>query len=87
MNPRAIWTVFRFEFSRTLTVPRLTIMSLLALFPASLMLLIQLQGGHLEYASRAGIAMFVLVPEVVVIMGLLLWAAPVRCRVRPNIAH
>jgi ABC-type transport system involved in multi-copper enzyme maturation permease subunit len=77
MNFQAIWTVFRFEFNRTLTAPRLLILAILALFPAALLLLIQVQGGRLEVDARAGIALFVLIPEVVAIMALLLWAAPV----------
>jgi len=77
MNPRAIWTVFRFEFHRTLATPRLIILAVLALFPVGLLTLIQIQGGHLEIGPRAGIALFVLIPEVVCAMGLLLWAAPV----------
>jgi ABC-type transport system involved in multi-copper enzyme maturation permease subunit len=76
MNLRAIWTVFRFEFNRTLSAPRLMILAVLALFPAALLLLIQFQGGRLEVDAAAGIALFVLVPEMVVVMALLLWAAP-----------
>jgi ABC-type transport system involved in multi-copper enzyme maturation permease subunit len=77
MDLRAAWTVFRFEWTRTLTVPRLAFGAVLALFPVALLALIQYQGGRLEVAYGAPIALFVLIPQVVCLMGLLLWATPV----------
>jgi ABC-type transport system involved in multi-copper enzyme maturation permease subunit len=77
MNLIALWKVFRFECGRTLTVPRLLTWLLLAAFPVALLLLIQHQGGHLGRDQRGGVALFVLIPEFVCVMGLLLWAAPI----------
>jgi ABC-type transport system involved in multi-copper enzyme maturation permease subunit len=77
MNLIALWKVFRFECGRTLTAPRLLTWLLLAGFPAGLLLLIQQQGGYLGRDERGGVALFVLIPEFVCIMGQLLWAAPV----------
>ena len=77
MKLAAIGTVFRFECSRTLTVPRLLAWSAMALFPAGLLLLIQSQGGELQKDIRPAAALFVLIPEVLCVMGLLLWATPI----------
>ena len=77
MNLWATWTVFRFECVRTLTLPRLVFSAALMLFPVAMVILIQYQGGHLERDSRAAIALFILIPQVLCLMGLLLWATPV----------
>ena len=77
MKLAAIGTVFRFECGRTLTVPRLLAWSAMALFPAGLLLLIQSQGGELQKDIRPAAALFVLIPEVLCVMGLLLWATPI----------
>jgi len=73
---RSAWVVFRFECRRTLTLPRLMFGLGLALFPAAIVALLQYQGAHLERDERGTIALFLLIPEVVCLMGLLLWAAP-----------
>ena len=72
------WTVFRFECRRALGLARLALVAGLAVFPLGLLWLIQLEGGHLERNNqRWATAMFVLVPEVVCLLALLLWATPV----------
>jgi ABC-type transport system involved in multi-copper enzyme maturation permease subunit len=72
----AIWSVFEFEFRRTLTWHRLLFVAALALFPAGMISLIQYQGGHLGTANRAAVLLFVLITEVLCLMGMLLWATP-----------
>ena len=79
MRLRATWTVFRFECSRTFNAQRLAAWLALALFPVGLLALMQSQGAALEKGVQAGLAIFVLVPELTCVMGLLLWAAPVVC--------
>jgi ABC-type transport system involved in multi-copper enzyme maturation permease subunit len=79
MRLRATWTVFRFECGRTFNAQRLAAWLALALFPVGLLALMQSQGAALEKGVQAGLAMFVLVPELTCVMGLLLWAAPVVC--------
>ena len=72
----AIWSVFEFEFRRTLSWQRLLFVAALAAFPVGMISLIQYQGGHLERNDRAEIALFILIPEVLCLMGMLLWATP-----------
>ncbi len=73
---RAIWAVFRFEFGRTLIVRRLAVAAFLALFPVAMVLLIGTE-GRLATPFGAAVALYVLVVEVICLMGLLLWATPV----------
>lgn len=72
----AVWSVFEFEFRRTLTWQRLVFMAALAAFPVAMVSLIQYNGAHLERDGHAEIALFILIPEVTCLMGLLLWATP-----------
>lgn len=76
MRAWAVWSVFEFEFRRTLGWQRLLFAAALAMFPVGMISLIQYQGGHLQRNDRAEIALFVLIPEVLCLMGMLLWAAP-----------
>ncbi len=76
MHPRAIWSTFEFEFRRTLTWQRLLFVVALAAFPVGMIALIQSQGGQLQYGDGAVIALFVLIPGVLCLMGMLLWATP-----------
>ena len=76
MNPRAIWVVFRFEASRTMTPVRLAVAAALALFPAALLLLTKQQADFLDHHENAALALFILIPELLCIMSLLLSAAP-----------
>jgi len=77
INLWTTWTVYRFECARTRTVSRLVFGVALALFPVAMVALIQYQGGHLEIEGRAAATLFILVAQVVCLMGLLLWATPV----------
>ena len=76
-NLRAIWTVFRFESVRSLTPARLAVWMLLTAFPPSLIALNQSQEAELQRDGRAAVALFILIPELVNLMSLLLAAAPV----------
>ncbi len=76
MRPRAIWSVFEFEFRRTLTWRRLLFVAALALFPVGIISLLQHYGERLGHNDFAEIALFILIPEVLCLMGLLLWATP-----------
>jgi len=77
MNPRAVWVVFRFELTRTLTPARLMVAAGLALFPAILLWLTKRQDDFLAETGNAAVAIFILVPELLCVMSLLLSAAPV----------
>jgi ABC-type transport system involved in multi-copper enzyme maturation permease subunit len=77
MNVWATWAVFRFEWGRTLTVPRLAFSGALGLFPVLLLALVQSLGAHLEREGLGLLTLFVLIPQVLCMMGLLLWATPV----------
>ena len=77
MKPALAWAVFCFEVRRIATLPRLAIGAMLALFPPALVVLIQSQGGRLQQQTAGAVALFVLIPEVVCLMGMLLWATPV----------
>lgn len=76
MMLRSIWTVFRFECRRTGTWARLIVALAIALFPVGLLLLIRNEQIDIQDPGRGAVALFVLIPEVVCIMCLLLWAAP-----------
>jgi ABC-type transport system involved in multi-copper enzyme maturation permease subunit len=76
MNLKATWAVFQFESGRTLALRRLAVSALLALFPIGMVTLMQAQGGKLYVPHRAAITLYVLVTEVVCLMGLLVWATP-----------
>ena len=75
MRLRAAWTVFAFEIRRALTWRRLLQMAI-ALIPVGLIAMVQHQGGHLERNDRAGLALFFLIPQVLCLLALLLWATP-----------
>ena len=69
-----IWTVFDFEFRRSLTWRRALLTLALAAFPAALISLVQLQGAHLERDDRGELFLFFLIPVVLCIVAVLLWA-------------
>ncbi len=75
MNPRGLWAVLRFECRRAFAPPRLLLGTAMALFPAFLVTLVQIKGGHLE-TEVGGFWLFILIPEVLCVLGLLLWATP-----------
>ncbi len=71
-----IWKVFLFEWHRSLTVGRILTWSVLLLVPVSLM-------GAVLFLTRSEIpstflyvATYILVPQVICMLGLLLWATP-----------
>lgn len=75
--PRTTAAVFRFEWRRTRTLGRAIFCLALALFPACLVGTIRYQAGPPESPELPALVLFLLIPEVVCLMGLLFWAAPV----------
>lgn len=72
------WATFCYECRRSLGLGRALLVVALALFPPALIGLIQWQGAELErYQGPWTLALFILIPEVVCLLGLLLWATPV----------
>ena len=73
-----IAAVFRFEGRRSLSKTRLTLWTLLACFPPLLLALVRYNVGlppNRDYMS-VPIALYVLCPGVVSMLGVLLWASP-----------
>lgn len=68
--------VLAFEFRRTLTLPRMTIWFLLTLFPPFIVGLLRYVGGGLPTAEAWTILLYILIPEVTCLLGLLLWMCP-----------
>jgi ABC-type transport system involved in multi-copper enzyme maturation permease subunit len=73
-------TVLRFELLRTLTVSRITGWFVLVLFPVFIVSVITYYTA--DYQDHAdvrpwGMVMFGLIPEVICLLGLLLWATPI----------
>lgn len=77
MMLRIILSVVRFELSRSLTIGRIAIWLLLVLFPVALVTTLRLSGVPQNPVEAWGIMLYFLVPEVVCLLGLLLWATPV----------
>jgi ABC-type transport system involved in multi-copper enzyme maturation permease subunit len=74
---RSTWVVFSFESRRALRLGPMLFAAALALFPAAVLALIQSQGARLDQRGEFwAVPVFVLVPEVVCLLGLLLWATP-----------
>ncbi|MHC4398223.1 MAG: ABC transporter permease [Planctomycetota bacterium] len=76
MSLQALAAVFEFEFRRTLSWRRSLFVLALALFPVLLLGLMQLEGASLRGRGMGERMAFILVPEVICVMGLLLWATP-----------
>jgi ABC-type transport system involved in multi-copper enzyme maturation permease subunit len=76
MGAARILSVFRFEWSRALTVPRMAWWVLLAVFPPGIFAVIRFMAGDPPDPILWTILLFVLIPGVVCLMGLLLWATP-----------
>ena len=75
---RTAWAVSGFEWRRAMGSSRLFFLVGLAVFPAGILWLIQHANPGFHQQTEAGaISLFVLVPEVVCLLGLLLWATPV----------
>jgi ABC-type transport system involved in multi-copper enzyme maturation permease subunit len=72
------WATFCYECRRAFGPGRLVLVAALALFPPALIGLIQFQGAHLDQNRGPwAVTLFILIPEVVCLLGLLLWATPV----------
>ena len=77
MNPLLVLDVVRFEIRRSLSPGRVAIWSILVLFPIALVAALRLLSNRAaENAEAWGMALYFLVPEVVCLLGLLLWATP-----------
>ena len=77
MMLRIILSVVKFELARSLTAGRIGIWLLLVLFPVALVGTLRLNEVPQNSAEAWGIMLYYLVPEVVCLLGLLLWATPV----------
>ena len=67
--------VIRFELSRSLTLARLLVWAGLVAFPVTLVGILS-QSVNVQREEPMGFILFLLVPEVVCLLGLLLWATP-----------
>lgn len=68
--------VAKFEFARSLTIGRIALWFMLALFPPVILGLLRFQ-IEVESIEPWGAAAYFLIPEVICLLGLLLWATPV----------
>ncbi len=75
MNPLLILDVMRFELTRSRTLGRLAIWLILVMFPVSLITALRLLETTAD-TQAWGITLYFLVPEVLCLLGLLLWATP-----------
>lgn len=75
MNPALILDVMRFELGRSLTIGRIAIWLVLVAFPVGIISILKLN-LPIDPIERIGFAMYFLIPEVVCLLGLLLWATP-----------
>ena len=73
---RRVIAVLRFEIKRTQTYPRIFVWALLAMFPVLMMGLFRYQDEHLPEVAW-GFVLYGMIPQVVCLLGLLLWVAPV----------
>ena len=81
IDPRGMLAVFRFECSRTITLPRLAGWVVLTGFSPALLALVSYKNGQLPERSQLPdeawwMFFFILIPEVTCLLGLLLWATP-----------
>lgn len=84
MSIGLIFSILRFELSKSMTVGRIAIWILLVAFPVALIAtvsgILELEPrkfNEAERLERLAIAMYYLIPEVICLLGLLLWATPV----------
>jgi hypothetical protein len=68
--------VFAFECRRAMRWSRLLVVCGLAVFPAAILAVIRHEGGFGNRQEAWCIALFALVPEIVCLLGLLLWITP-----------
>lgn len=72
----AVGAVFWFEWRRAVGWSRLGIVAMLACFPAGILGLVHYAGGSLPHNEARVLTLFILVPELVCLLALLLWATP-----------
>ena len=76
MGASVVWDVMRFELRRSLTPSRAAIWFVLVAFPIALITVLRVT-TEIRNVERWGLMLYFLVPEVVCLLGLLLWATPV----------
>ncbi|MEO1527702.1 MAG: hypothetical protein AAFX06_19910 [Planctomycetota bacterium] len=79
MNGMLVFDVIRFELTRSLTVSRMMVWGALVAFPVTLVGILANRLALVEDAPKdqiLGTVMFILIPEIVCLLGLLLWATP-----------
>lgn len=69
--------VVKFELSRSMTWGRISLWLVLVAFPVALVAALRLLGMPLRLVEEWGTILYFLVPEVVCLLALLLWATPV----------
>lgn len=75
MNPLLIVDVIRFELTRSLTAGRIAIWLGLIAFPVALISILRIN-VPIDPIEPYGFTLYFLIPEVVCLLGLLLWATP-----------
>ena len=75
MNPLLLMDVVRFELRRSWTLGRTAIWIILVMFPIALMTVLRFT-VTVRDVETWGIMLYFLIPEVVCLLGLLLWATP-----------
>jgi ABC-type transport system involved in multi-copper enzyme maturation permease subunit len=76
MNPMLVLDVVLFELRRSLTPARMAIWFVLVAFPIALMTVLRIT-VPVNRLEPWGLTLYFLVPEVLCLLGLLLWATPV----------
>jgi hypothetical protein len=76
MGASVVWDVMRFELRRSLTPSRAAIWFVLVAFPIALISVLRVT-TPVRNVEPWGLMLYFLVPEVVCLLGLLLWATPV----------
>jgi ABC-type transport system involved in multi-copper enzyme maturation permease subunit len=76
MGASVVWDVMRFELRRSSTPSRAATWFVLVAFPIALISVLRVT-TPVQNAERWGLMLYFLVPEVVCLLGLLLWATPV----------
>ncbi len=75
MDLTMIIDVIRFELTRSFTKGRMAIWAVLVAFPVVLSVLLDRTGNPIRI-EQWGITLYILIPEMVCLLGLLLWATP-----------
>ena len=70
------WAVFRFEWRRVLSWPRMTWWAILTLFPTAIVLLIRFSARRPLPREPWTMFLFVLIPMLISMLGTFLWATP-----------